>query len=80
MRFTDEGSLALLTVREAAEKMRLSAATVYALCAAKKLRHQRVGPGRGKLLIPLDALTEYLAKGTVQSTEPSPGRTSWQSP
>lgn len=63
----------LLTVKEAADRMRLSGASVYALCAAKKLRHQRVGVGRGKILIPPDAVEEYLAKGTVVSTEPHPG-------
>ena len=61
-----------LTVREAATELRCSAATVYALCAARKLRHQRVGVGRGKILIPPDAITEYLAKGTVKSTEAHP--------
>lgn len=65
---------ALLTVREAAERLRISEATVYALCSARKLRHQRVGLGRGKVLIPSDAVTEYLVKGTVVSTEPPPGR------
>ncbi len=60
------------TVKEAAVRMRLSTASVYALCAAKKLRHQRVGVGRGKILIPHDAIEEYLAKGTVKSTEPHP--------
>jgi excisionase family DNA binding protein len=60
------------TVSEAAPKLRLSAASVYALCAAKKLRHQRVGVGRGKILIPADAIDEYLAKGTVKSTESHP--------
>lgn len=61
-----------LTVKEAAPVLRLSAASVYALCAAKKLRHQRVGIGRGKIVIPPDAITEYLAKGTVKSTESHP--------
>lgn len=61
-----------LTVREAAERMRLSAASVYSLCSRKLLRHQRVGASRGKILIPLDAIDEYLAKGTVRSTEPHP--------
>ena len=61
-----------LTVKEAAPQLRLSAATVYALCAARKLRHQRVGLGRGKILIPPEAIAEYLAKGTVKSTEPHP--------
>ena len=63
----------LLTVKEAAPRLRLSPTSVYALCAAKKLRHQRVGVGRGKILIPPDAITEYLAKGTVKSMEAHPG-------
>ncbi|MCE9566243.1 MAG: helix-turn-helix domain-containing protein [Planctomycetes bacterium] len=62
----------LLTVKEAAPQLRLSSASVYALCAAKKLRHQRVGVGRGKILIPPDAIIEYLSKGTVKSSEPHP--------
>jgi excisionase family DNA binding protein len=62
----------LLTVREAAIVLRLSSATVYALCAARKLRHQRVGVGRGKILIPSDVIAEYLAKGTVVSAEAHP--------
>lgn len=70
-------STILLTVREAAEKLRLSEATVYALCAAKKLRHQRVGLGRGKLVIPVDAIAEYLAKGTVVSTDPPAAKFPW---
>jgi excisionase family DNA binding protein len=62
----------LLTVKEAADRLRLSPASVYALCAGRKLRHQRVGVGRGKILVPSDAVSEYLAKGTVKSAEPHP--------
>ena len=65
-------SMSSYTVKEAAPLLHLSPASVYALCAAKKLRHQRVGVGRGKILIPADAIDEYLAKGTVKSTEPHP--------
>ena len=64
--------MAALTVNEAAPVLRLSTASVYALCAAKKLRHQRVGVGRGKILIPPDAIREYLARGTVRSAEAHP--------
>lgn len=60
------------TIKEAAPLLRLCPASVYALCAAKKLRHQRVGLGRGKILIPPEAIEEYLSKGTVKSTEPHP--------
>jgi excisionase family DNA binding protein len=61
-----------LTVKEAAQVLRLSAATVYALCSKRQLRHQRVGVGRGKILIPPEAIEEYLAKGRVRSTEAHP--------
>jgi excisionase family DNA binding protein len=60
------------TVKEAAEWLRLSTASVYGFCTAKKLRHQRVGVERGRILIPPDAVEEYLAKGTVKSTETHP--------
>ena len=61
-----------LTVAEAAPLLRLSAASVYALCAAKKLRHQRVGVGRGKIIIPSDSIDEYLSKRTIASIEGAP--------
>jgi excisionase family DNA binding protein len=61
-----------LTVKEAATRLRLSSAAVYALCAGKLLRHSRVGVGRGKILIPPDAIDEYLARGTVRSAERHP--------
>jgi excisionase family DNA binding protein len=64
-----------LTVREAATRLGLSAASVYALCAARKLRHRRVGVGRGKIVIPPDAIDEYLARSTVDSTEAAPRTT-----
>jgi len=51
----------------------LPANTVDSLYSAKLLRHVRVGVGRGKILIPTDAVAEYMAKGTVASTEPYPG-------
>ena len=62
----------LMSVKEAAIELTLSAASVYALVAAKKLRHVRVGVGRGKILVPSDAIREYLSKGTVVSTEAHP--------
>jgi excisionase family DNA binding protein len=63
-----------LTVKEAAGRMRLSAASVYALCATKKLRHTRVGVGRGKIIIEPGAIVEYLAKGTVSVVSDGPTR------
>jgi excisionase family DNA binding protein len=48
-----------LTVKEAAEQLRISAALVYALCAAGKISHERHGLGRGTIRITLEALEEY---------------------
>ena len=62
----------LLTVAEAAESMRLSVSTVRALCRARKLRHERHGVGRGRLLIPEDAVAEYRAGCTVGAARPAP--------
>lgn len=61
----------LYTVKAAALLL-VSPATVYALCEARKLRHQRIGLGRGKIVVPEDAVAEYLSRGTVRSAEPHP--------
>lgn len=50
----------LLSVRQAAALLGLSPDSVYQLCARRRLRHQRLGPGAGKIRIPESALAEYL--------------------
>jgi excisionase family DNA binding protein len=62
------------TVKNAAVRMQVSEKTVYALCAARKLRHVRVGLRRGKILIPDDAVEEYLREHTVagRASVPAP--------
>lgn len=55
----------LLTVKEAAERLGLSVSLVYALCAAKKIRHERHGLRRGTIRIPEDAIDEYHRDVTV---------------
>jgi excisionase family DNA binding protein len=60
----------MLTVRQAAEKLGVSQALVYALVAARKIRHQRHGLRRGAIRIPEDALAEYQARCTVDVDEP----------
>ena len=59
----------LLTVRQAAETLNVSTSLIYALCASKLLRHERHGIGRGKILIPEDALEEYRRTRTVEVGE-----------
>lgn len=58
-----------VTVREAAQVMGISPSLVYALCAQKRLRHERHGLRRGKILIPEDALEEYRKSVTVGAGE-----------
>jgi excisionase family DNA binding protein len=53
------------SVAEAAKELGVSAGTVYGLCAGKKLRHERIGLGRGRIKIPEDALEEYRRSVTV---------------
>jgi excisionase family DNA binding protein len=61
--------MSLLCVREAAERLGLSTALIYALCARKKIRHERHGLGRGTIRIPEDALEEYRRAVTVGAGE-----------
>ena len=59
----------LLTIREAATALGVSQALVYALCAARRIRHQRHGLKRGAIRISEDALREYEARCTVDVGE-----------
>jgi excisionase family DNA binding protein len=49
----------LLTVRQAAERLGVSVALVYALCSRRRIRHERHGLGRGVIRIPEAGLEEY---------------------
>ena len=59
----------LLKVAEAADRLGISLAVVYALCSARKIRHERHGLKRGKILIPESALEEYRKLRTVEVEE-----------
>ncbi len=54
-----------MTVKEAAKSLGISPALCYALLAAHKIRHERHGLGRGKIIIPPEALDEYRQRCTV---------------
>lgn len=41
----------LLTVKQAAEKLNVSLDTIYNLCCSGKLKHRRIGKGRGTIRI-----------------------------
>src|SRR5690349_10036373 len=63
---------AVLTVKQAALRMGVSAATVYLLCGTRRLRHTRVGLGRGKISITEEAVEEYLKGREVGPKKPEP--------
>jgi excisionase family DNA binding protein len=58
-----------LTVRQAVDQLGVSPTLIYALCAARKIRHERHGLGRGKIVIPEDALDEYRRRRVVSVDE-----------
>jgi excisionase family DNA binding protein len=45
-----------MTVKIAAERLNVSIATMYALCAHRQIRFSRVGLRRGKIVISEDAM------------------------
>jgi excisionase family DNA binding protein len=64
---------AMFTVKETAAKIGVSGQLVYALCTSRRLRHVRVGLGRGTIRIPEDAVDEFLRGRTVAVGEtPAP--------
>lgn len=65
-----------LTVAEAANQLGISVAVVYALCSGRKIRHERHGLKRGKILIPESALEEYRKLRTVEVDEERRSETS----
>ena len=65
----------MLTVAQAAEKLGVKPGLIYSLCTGRRLRHVRLGNGRGVLRIPEEALEEYVRSVTVNAqtgTAPSP--------
>jgi excisionase family DNA binding protein len=63
----------MFTVAEAAAELGVSPSLVYVLCSRKRIRHQRHGVGRGKIVIPEDALDEYRQRQTVSVEEAAAG-------
>lgn len=63
--------MSVLTIKEVAERLKVAPATVYTLCAQRKLGHVRVGARRGTIRIPEEALENYLRGQTVQPAKPA---------
>jgi excisionase family DNA binding protein len=62
----------LLSVKDAASRLGLSPALIYALCSKGRIRHERHGLGRGVIRISEDALEEYRRSREVGVAEPVP--------
>jgi excisionase family DNA binding protein len=62
----------VLTVNQAAARVNVSASLIYALCASKRLRHSRIGLGRGCIRIEPVDLDEFVASQKVGGTPPKP--------
>ena len=70
--------VSMLTVVQAANLLGVKPGLVYSLCSGGRLRHCKIGHGRGVIRIPEDALDEYVRSvtfGTEGAKEPpSPPR------
>jgi excisionase family DNA binding protein len=63
---------ATLTVKEAAERLGVSAKLVYALCSKGKIVHERHGLGRGTIRITEEALDTYRQRARVEYGNSAP--------
>lgn len=61
-----------MKVRDAAARLEVSPATVYSLIASGKLRHYRIGNGRGAIRISEDHLAVFLASAEPVKALPAP--------
>ncbi|APZ93433.1 helix-turn-helix domain-containing protein [Fuerstiella marisgermanici] len=62
-----------LTVQEAADHLKVSCATVYALISKKHLNCHRIGTGRGVIRISLENIATFLKQAESKAAaEPAP--------
>jgi excisionase family DNA binding protein len=57
----------IYSVAETARVLGVAASTIYALCSSKRIRHERIGLGRGTIRIPEDAIEEFRQSVTVEA-------------
>lgn len=63
----------MFSVKSAAAELGVSVSLMYSLIAAKKVRHERFGLGRGTIRVPPKALDEYRRACSVgQPPPPAP--------
>ncbi len=62
----------MLSVKQAAEKLGVSVSLTYSLITGRRIRHFRVGNGRGRIRIPEEAIGEYLARVTFAPEQEDP--------
>lgn len=65
----------LLTVKDVAERLKVSRSCIYQLVESGRIRHHRIGLGRGAIRFTEEDLTEYLvgirSQPTVSESRPS---------
>jgi excisionase family DNA binding protein len=61
-----------VNVKQAAARLEVSVATVYTLVAAGKLKHYRIGNGRGVVRIAEEHLAEFLERAEPEAAPPAP--------
>ena len=64
--------MAFIDVKEVAERLAVSVATVYSLCNERKLGHVRVGRARGVIRIREKDLEEFIERASVFSADEAP--------
>lgn len=64
----------VLTVQEAADRLKVHPNTVYDMCESGRLKHSRFGTGRGTIRIAADDLAQCVKHGTVDRRNPSDSR------
>lgn len=65
----------MMTVQQVAERLNLSRAQVYALCACGRLAHHRLGVGQGAIRISEEQLERFLKETECAPPPPArPGR------
>jgi excisionase family DNA binding protein len=55
----------VLTVKMVAKRLNCSTATIYELISSKRLRHYRIGTGRGGIRVSEDHIAEFLSEAEV---------------